>query len=188
MGDVRVARVVVTARMGLTSRRRFAGSRQKKVVLPARLPALLALRASPMQKETGMSSSPIPPDHVRSLDSLLTVSSKPLVDRVGTVVLVTVSGEIDMVGTPVLATELATVLRITAPKIVLVDLSAVSFLDSTGISALIDAHNRAQASSTHLRLYGASRVVRRPLELTGVTELLEIYDTRAAALTDMQPS
>lgn len=135
-----------------------------------------------------MSSSPIRPDDARSVDSLLTVSSKPLEDRVGTVVLVTVSGELDMVGTPVLATELATVLRKSTPKIVLVDLSGVSFLDSTGISALIDAHNRAQASSRHLRLYGASRVVRRPLELTGVTEFLEIYETPAAALSDLQPS
>ena len=113
----------------------------------------------------------------------LAVASKPLED---TVALRTASGEIELVGTPILVSEFATVFRPPTPKTVLVDLSGVSFLDSAGVRALIDAHKQARLLSARLRICGANRAVSRPMELTGVTEFLEIYDARAAALADIQ--
>jgi anti-anti-sigma factor len=80
----------------------------------------------------------------------LAVASKPLED---TVALMTAPGEIDMVGTPILVSEFATVLRPPTPKTVLVDLSGVSFLDSAGVRALIDAHKQARLLSARLRIY-----------------------------------
>jgi stage II sporulation protein AA (anti-sigma F factor antagonist) len=115
------------------------------------------------------------------LPDMLTVTSTSLQD---TVVLVTASGEIDLAGAPILADALADVLRPPTPRVVLVDLGEVSFLDSSGINALIDAHHQAQTSSAHLRICGANQAVSSPLEIMGMTDYLEIYDNRTAALAD----
>jgi anti-sigma B factor antagonist len=93
-----------------------------------------------------------------------------------------------MATAPILAHELATVLRPPVPKIVLVDLSGVTFLDSTGIGVLIDVHKLARASAAHLRICGANRAVTRALQLTGVTNVLEIFDSRTAARLTSSPA
>jgi anti-sigma B factor antagonist len=114
----------------------------------------------------------------------LSVASKLFED---TVALRTASGEIELVGSPILVSEFATVLRPPTPKTVLVDLSGVSFLDSAGVRALIDAHKGAVAVSPPSDLR-ANRAVSRPMGLTGVTEFLEIYDARAAARPISKPA
>ena len=54
---------------------------------------------------------------------------------------------------------------------VIVDLSGVGFMDSTGINALIGAHRRAPNKGT-LGVVGLGPAVRRIFEITGVSELL----------------
>src|SRR5581483_2933889 len=65
---------------------------------------------------------------------------------------------------------------------VVVDLSGVSFFSSTGIAALAHAHSRALEQNLSLRVVvPTGSATYRPLELTGMTELLAIYPTMAAA-------
>ena len=56
--------------------------------------------------------------------------------------------------------------------VVVVDLAAVEFLDSTGIHALVAAHHRARAADGRLYLVNATGAVAALLELTGVGDLL----------------
>jgi anti-sigma B factor antagonist len=53
-----------------------------------------------------------------------------------------------------------------------VDLSAVTFLDSTGIRALVQAHRKASGQGTNLYVHGAQQWVAKVLEVTGVGPLL----------------
>jgi anti-anti-sigma factor len=53
-----------------------------------------------------------------------------------------------------------------------VDLSEITFLDSAGIDALLDARSTLQAASSRLRVRQPSPAVSRLLRLTGVDELL----------------
>jgi anti-anti-sigma factor len=113
----------------------------------------------------------------------LTVTSKTLEEHV---LLFTVSGEMDAATAPTLAAALESAASL-RPQFILMDLSGVTFMDSTGIRLLLDADQQARAMMARLRICGASRAVRRPLELTGTLELLEIHETPADALADIPP-
>ena len=57
---------------------------------------------------------------------------------------------------------------------VVVDLSAVGFVDSSGLRVLVEAHQRAEAESRRLVLSGPSRPVLRLLEISGLMGYLHV--------------
>ncbi|HEU4540271.1 MAG TPA: STAS domain-containing protein [Jiangellaceae bacterium] len=57
-----------------------------------------------------------------------------------------------------------------------VDLSQVTFLDSTGLSVMIVVHRRGRALGHTLRLSGAQDPVRRVFEITQLDTVLECHD------------
>lgn len=85
--------------------------------------------------------------------------------------LVVVSGEVDASSAPVLAHRLDAVLD-GRPASVVVDLRGVTFLDSAGLSTLAMAHRRAQEHGGAVRVVASSRAVVRPLQITGLWQLL----------------
>jgi anti-sigma B factor antagonist len=62
------------------------------------------------------------------------------------------------------------------------DLSAVTFLDSTGLGALVNSMKRAAASGGDLRLAHVPQAVRMTIELTSMQLRLPRYATIADAL------
>lgn len=61
-----------------------------------------------------------------------------------------------------------------AGRVVQLDLSGVTFVDSTGLRSLLAASRRAQIDGRRLRLVNPSQVVRRLLEITATAELFEV--------------
>jgi anti-sigma B factor antagonist len=61
-----------------------------------------------------------------------------------------------------------------------VDLSAVTFMDSTGLQALLALRRRVELSGGSLRLVGPTHTVMRILDVTGVMPLFEIVTTSEA--------
>ncbi|MFC8527292.1 STAS domain-containing protein [Nocardia sp. NPDC057227] len=92
-----------------------------------------------------------------------------------TAVVVTAAGEVDMVTAARLREALDAAQRTPGIPTVL-DLSRVDFFDSSGLEVLVDVHHRAR-----LRVV-ASAAVRRPLGVTGLDRVLDVYDDLAAAL------
>ena len=129
-------------------------------------------------------SSPIFSQRVPSGFTPLIVTSECLDDQTRLVLAI---GEIDLVTAPILIDELSMVLRPPMPKIVLVDLSGVTFLSSTGIGVLIDARRRGRAADVRVRICGPNRAVARVLQLTGVMDYLEVFDSRMAARLTSSP-
>jgi len=86
-----------------------------------------------------------------------------------------VKGELDLASSPALEQELE---RVTAdsPSLIIIDLRELDFMDSTGLSVLIRAHQRAQEQGRRLGIVNGSRQVRRLLNLTGVADRLTIVD------------
>ena len=81
---------------------------------------------------------------------------------------VSVAGEIDMITAPKLRECL-----LAAQGDVVVDLSAVSFLDSSGIAALINARSQLDAAGGNLTLRNPKGLIRRALEIIGLADWIE---------------
>jgi anti-anti-sigma factor len=58
------------------------------------------------------------------------------------------------------------------PSAVVVDLAAVTFMDSSGIAVLVHAHQRAAEEGGSLTATNPQPMVRRVLEITGVLQAL----------------
>ena len=89
----------------------------------------------------------------------------------GRTVQVTASGEIDSSSSPVFERHLDSVFESQVDEFV-VDLCAVTFLDSAGLCVLAGAHRRAREQQITMRLLASSRAVIRPLQITGLWRLL----------------
>ncbi|MCP2257695.1 anti-sigma B factor antagonist [Streptoalloteichus tenebrarius] len=100
---------------------------------------------------------------------------------------VAVSGEVDMLTTPTLRTHLQHHLD-ARPDLLVVDLSGVTFLGSSGLAVLVAAAQRARESGVPFRLVCTTRAVIRPLTATGLVDVLDIRATVREALGDAAPT
>ena len=96
-----------------------------------------------------------------------------------------VEGEIDAYTAPKLQSALDETIPERATDVV-VDLSQVGFLDSTGLGALVSGLNRAREHDGDLALVVATDRVRRIFEISSLTELFALHETLEAALTGGQ--
>ena len=67
------------------------------------------------------------------------------------------------------------------------DLTRVSFFGSTGISTLITAHELADAHCKDFHVVAPHRAVKRPLQVTGVADVLALYDSIDEVLSALKP-
>ena len=85
----------------------------------------------------------------------------------GAAAVVAVSGELDLASGPELEAELD---QLSGPDIqlVVIDLRNLDFMDSTGLSILVRAHQRLAGEGAEMGLVKGSQQVQRLLDLTGV--------------------
>ncbi|SDN92984.1 anti-anti-sigma factor [Lentzea jiangxiensis] len=108
------------------------------------------------------------------------------VAEVAGVAVVAVEGEIDVDTADDVLDALRQGCESTGPAVV-ADLTLVSFFGSTGISTLISAHELADEHGKDLRVVAPQRAVRRPLQVTGVADVLVLHDTVEEALAALKP-
>jgi anti-anti-sigma factor len=85
---------------------------------------------------------------------------------------VAVVGEVDLATAHLLRDRLLGVLREQAPAVLDVDLAGVTFLDCTGISALVAVRNAAMHTGRRVRVTHPQPIVRRVLDVTGLLGVL----------------
>ncbi|GAA1572502.1 hypothetical protein GCM10009742_14090 [Kribbella karoonensis] len=100
------------------------------------------------------------------------------------VLLIRMSGEIDIASTEFAAEAIRAAVAPPA-RLVLIDLSAVTFCSSAGLGNLVEARNLAGQHDITLALVGVGRPVDRPLSVTGLGGQFRIYGTAAEALADL---
>jgi anti-sigma B factor antagonist len=104
----------------------------------------------------------------------------------GTVVLV-VSGEADLHVAPELRSVIMNVVDRRVASLV-IDLSGVSFIDSTTLGVLLAASRRMKAAGGDLRVVIARREIRSVFELTLLDRVFAIDSTRQEALAALGSS
>lgn len=113
---------------------------------------------------------------------LLTVRATEVVGAV----VVAVEGEIDVDTADLVLDAVRLALTTTGPALI-ADLALVTFFGSTGISTLISAHEIADEHGRKLHVVAPQRAVRRPLQVTGVADVLPLYDSVDEVLAALKP-
>ncbi|MER6859692.1 STAS domain-containing protein [Streptomyces pilosus] len=90
--------------------------------------------------------------------------------------LLTAVGSLDLHTAPKFSDALQPLLR-DGNQSVLVDLSEIAFIDSTGLTSLIAAYRTTRATGARLALIAPSERVRRMLAVTGTDQVLPSYAT-----------
>ena len=80
-----------------------------------------------------------------------------------------------------LRTQLSSVLAENPPELIL-DLSQLQFLNSSGLGALVDTHLQYRRQTGTLKLLNPSPPISHLLKLTNLDRLLPVYDSLEAAL------
>jgi anti-sigma B factor antagonist len=88
----------------------------------------------------------------------------------GGAAVVRVVGELDVATAP----ELNTCLLVVADADIILDLAELTFMDSSGISALVSAHKRSATSGRSFVVRALQPRVAQVLEMTGVNTVLTI--------------
>jgi anti-sigma B factor antagonist len=91
-----------------------------------------------------------------------------------------VSGEIDIATIGLLTSALDAALH-SADREVWIDLSAVPFMSSAGVHALMRAHRELDRDGRRLAIICPSGPVRRVIQVAGVADALPLFESRAIA-------
>ncbi|MGI8330524.1 STAS domain-containing protein [Actinomadura scrupuli] len=91
-------------------------------------------------------------------------------------------GELDIAYVPALRAQITVILRERDPGRLVLDLTGLEFIDSTGLSVLVWAHRRLSERGNRLCLVAPGAQVRRILRVTGLHERLNVHQTVEDAL------
>jgi anti-sigma B factor antagonist len=94
---------------------------------------------------------------------------------------VAATGEVDVYTAPTLDEELTRLTDAGASSLV-IDLSGVEFLDSTGLSVIVKALEAVRVRSGRLDVVVAAERVAKVFRITGLDEMVSLHDSLDAAL------
>jgi anti-sigma B factor antagonist len=105
-------------------------------------------------------------------------------DKQGDIDVVSISGRLVMADAPEARASFNKLIEAGTRKLV-VDLSGITFIDTSGLSVLISAYKLVRAGDGRMVLCGIPTAVRTLLELTRLNEIFELFASTDAALATM---
>ena len=100
----------------------------------------------------------------------------------GDTTIVALSGDVDLDSSPQVRSVLLE--SVGAKRGVLVEMSAVSYIDSSGIASLVEAYQTARRGRTSFALVAVSDAAMRVLELARLDQVFSIHANVTDALAD----
>lgn len=100
-------------------------------------------------------------------------------------VLVRVKGDVDSSTVDQLTPHLRAALQVAAKhpaRLVIVDLQPVTFFGSAALNAVLDCHEGGAETGTTVRVVADHDAVLRPIQVTELDRILEVYPTLSDAL------
>ncbi|GGK62476.1 hypothetical protein Sme01_04470 [Sphaerisporangium melleum] len=101
-------------------------------------------------------------------------------------IVVEAQGELDHRTAPLLRDELSRVWSAPGITAVILDFSAVTFCDSVGLSELIAALRRSEATGRALMISGVQGTLLRVLTITGLRKAFDTYETTGEAMLSVR--
>ena len=99
------------------------------------------------------------------------------VDELGPHLLVRLSGDVDLESAPALTETLRTLLETIGAKPLVLDLTEVEFMDSSGLGVLVGVHQQAAVQGGALILAGPHPRVAKILRITKLDKVFTVVDT-----------
>jgi anti-sigma B factor antagonist len=99
------------------------------------------------------------------------------ISRAGSEITIGISGSVNVDSSPRVRSALLSLIRQSALLTIIVDLSQVLYLDTSGIATLLEALNIAHDNSVRLRLFG---IRDQPRSLAELVELESIFQALGA--------
>lgn len=90
-------------------------------------------------------------------------------------------GELDMNTVPDFKKKLKNLMEKRSVKNIIIDLNKINFIDSTGIGAILGRYRAIKKKNGKLILVGANRRVKKIFKLSGIYDLIPIYDNEKEA-------
>src|SRR3954451_4442137 len=112
--------------------------------------------------------------------SLLTLTTSQELEAVH----IALEGELELSSALLFDEELRRTEHDAAADTVVLDLSTLKFMDSTGLRLILSAHQRARRAGRHLRIIPGGDAIRRIFRLTGVWKRLDIVEDGAPSYGD----
>jgi len=104
------------------------------------------------------------------------------VRRSNTTTIFDVSGDIDFANSPEVRESLLREIREIRASRVLVNLTAVRYIDSSGVASLVEGLKASRDYGSRLILFGLSIAAREVLQLSRLLKVFEVYDSEEEAL------
>ncbi|NDD28961.1 MAG: anti-sigma factor antagonist [Proteobacteria bacterium] len=101
----------------------------------------------------------------------------------GGTTIVALDGEIDVHTAPRLREHLDTVLQGGSSRLV-VDLENVRYIDSSGLSVLLETHRRAETAGGRMAIICTRSQILKLFSLTQLSEIFHVHASEGAAISD----
>ncbi len=93
----------------------------------------------------------------------------------GKYLIISLRGELDVESSQEMKSEVRKLISSEAPNVV-IDLTNVNYVDSSGLGTLIALQKDARFNGGSLSIVGASQQIRRVMKMTNLDKLFELYD------------
>lgn len=98
------------------------------------------------------------------------------------VTILDVTGRIDLSSSPTVRKVLLQELREKSTPRVIMNLSGVNYIDSSGVASLVEGLKLARELNLRFMLFGLNPLVREVLQLTHLLSVFEVFDNEEQAL------
>jgi anti-sigma B factor antagonist len=102
--------------------------------------------------------------------------------RVEHATILDVTGNIDMSNSPEVRKALLAEIRAKRASRVVLNLSSVEYIDSSGVASLIEGLKASREAGQRFVLFGLNESAREVLKISRLLKLFEIYDSEAQAI------
>jgi anti-sigma B factor antagonist len=123
-------------------------------------------------------------EEIRATELLIRGLGEPVVERkrINDVTVLRFARGTQLLAASLELTELSKVIRLEKDSRVLIDLSRVSRIDSTGLGVLMGCYSHAVKNAGALKLLNPDAPVRKVLSVTKIDSVLQMFEDEAAAI------